>query len=232
VLKYRLAAFHGIAVVGGLMLKNSMDTVFKMEKAMTINPLKWDGFIQLLSFTLLTFVLFANVLSIYIGVAQPYHTIRLMTAGPTGYEIAASYYLNKNVVAYRHLAIKTMLVSLPVFLVSSGLRLMGLFDNEYQGDKEDALHPSCNPKGKSDPCTPADVPWEARLQGILFFLLFTIVALTLYYIHRVHFSVFRDRYAALMTATAFTVHTQGMTQQRVITSARTEFIVGPNSLDV
>merc|ERR1719482_1251035 len=129
---------------------------------MNWNPMDFDGCIQLISFTLLTFVLFANVLSTYIAVAQPYHTIRLLTAGPTGFEIAASYYLHRNIVAYRHLAIKCMLLSLPIFLISCGLRLVVKFDREYYDETKDSLHMQ---KG---------VPGQARVLGGLFCGLFCL----------------------------------------------------------
>jgi len=32
----------------------------------------------------LSIVHYLNIIATYVGVAQPYHTIRLMTAGPTG----------------------------------------------------------------------------------------------------------------------------------------------------
>merc|ERR1719359_1607232 len=123
---------------------------------MTWSLKDFDGFIQLVSFGLLNFVLFFNMLAMYVGVAQPYHTIRLMTAGPTGFEIACSYYLNKNIVSYRHLAIKCMLLSLPIFLISCGLRLIVKFDREYYNVGKDALH-------KMD-----GVPIQVRVMGGLY----------------------------------------------------------------
>jgi len=78
----------------------------------------------------MTFVLFANVIATYVGVAQIYHTYRLETAGPTGFEMATSYYLNPNIVAWRHLAVKCMLNSLPLFLVSTGIRIDVNFDRQ------------------------------------------------------------------------------------------------------
>merc|ERR1719482_2275171 len=119
---------------------------------MNWNPMDFDGCIQLISFTLLTFVLFANVLSTYIAVAQPYHTIRLMTAGPTGFEIAASYYLNRNIVAWRHMAIKYMLISLPMYISQMGIRLIVKFDRTNRQGLE----------------LPNDTPSESRIQGIIF----------------------------------------------------------------
>merc|ERR1711953_1594158 len=82
-----------------------------------------EGNLQLLSFGIMTLVLFANIIATYVGVAQIYHAYRLQTAGPTGFEMATSYYLNPNIVAWRHIAVKCMLWSLPLYLVSIGLRV-------------------------------------------------------------------------------------------------------------
>ena len=35
------------------------------------------------------------------------------------------YYLNKNIIAWRHFAIKGALISLPMFVASTGLRSLG-----------------------------------------------------------------------------------------------------------
>merc|ERR1712232_1489414 len=95
-----------------------------------MNLSTFEGCLQLVSFSIMTFVLFVNLLATYVGVAQVYHTYRLETAGPTGFEMATSYYLNPNIVAWRHLAIKCMLFSMPMFLVSTGLRVAVNFDRE------------------------------------------------------------------------------------------------------
>merc|ERR1712178_46145 len=89
-----------------------------------------EGNLQLLSFTIMTLVLFANIVATYVGVAQIYHGYRLETAGPTGFEMATSYYLNPNIVCWRHLAVKCMLNSLPLFLVSTGIRINVNFERQ------------------------------------------------------------------------------------------------------
>lgn len=65
------------------------DHLFGMSKRMSYTPKDLDGFLQLIAFLLLIVVQFLNVIATYVGVAQPYHTIRLMTAGPSGFEASA-----------------------------------------------------------------------------------------------------------------------------------------------
>merc|ERR1719160_519794 len=125
VLNKRLAAFSSLSVVSGLMVGTST-AVIHLKKDMDLWTL--DGQLQFLSFGIMTAVLFANIIATYIGVAQVYHAYRLETAGPTGFEMATSYYLNPNIVSWRHIAIKGMLHSLPLFLISTGIRIQVNFD--------------------------------------------------------------------------------------------------------
>merc|ERR1719221_2427619 len=89
-----------------------------------------SGALQLSSFIIMTLCLLANIIATYVGVAQVYHVYRLETAGPTGFEMATSYYLNPNIVSWRHLAVKCMLNSLPLFLLSTGIRIEVNFDRQ------------------------------------------------------------------------------------------------------
>merc|ERR1711972_1271279 len=120
-------------------------------------------------------VLYCNMYATYVGVAQPYHTYRLMTAGPTGFESAAAYYLHKDVVAWRHLAIKLMLSSLPAFLVSSGLRFVVKFDRDSAAGPDLPSHP----------------PLHARIEGVLCCLAFTLVGLGHFRVHWRHEEIFK-----------------------------------------
>lgn len=210
VINYRLAAIGGLSIVSGLLVQNAMDHVFEMNKDMTLNPTHLDGFFQLVSFLLLNMVLFMNMLATYVGVAQPYHTIRLMTAGATGFETAASYYLNKNIVAWRHLSIKGMLLSLPIYLISSGLRLVVKFDREaYYKDPQHL-----------------GVPAEARGYGFFFCGFFIFSGIMLFYVHFKHFAIFRERYATLMTPPALAVHMRTMATPSVVTQPNPSWLGG------
>merc|ERR1719350_2424980 len=96
----------------------------------------WEGWLQITGFTIYALVLYCNLLAMYVGMAQQYHTLRLTTAGPSGFEMAASYYLNPIITHYRHLAVKAMLWSLPFFLFGSVLRIIYKFDKDQPGGPE------------------------------------------------------------------------------------------------
>jgi len=186
VINYRLSAFGGISVVSALMVANTMGQMWDMDKNMQVmtsagkifHP---NGIIQLIAFTMLIIIFFANIVATYVGVAQPYHTLRLMTAGPTGFECAASYYLNRNIVAWRHGAIKYMLLSLPLYISQMGLRLIVKFD---RSNKQ-----SVQPAEKT--------PMGSTVEGIVFCVCMIILGCVLYSVHVKHFAIFRDRYEAM-----------------------------------
>lgn len=180
VLNYRLTAFAGVGVVCGLMVQNAMDHLFAMRKTMNVEQ-AWniDQVFQHIAFAILTVVLFLNMVGTYVGVAQPYHTIRLMTAGPTGLECAALYYLNKNIATWRHFAVHGALLSLPMFILSSAFRMVVKFD----WDNEELPGPAG-----------AVAPVEDRIIGYVSMATYQIMALTVYYIHRKHRAVFEERY--------------------------------------
>jgi hypothetical protein len=202
VINYRLAAFGGLSVVSSLLVQNCMDQLFEMDKNMQIytqhhrifHP---NGILQLLAFLLLIVILWCNMLATYVGVAQPYHTIRLMTAGPTGFDTAATYYLNRNIVTFRHMAIRCMLLSLPLYIFQMAIRLVVKFDR----GTEEVQKP------------PKNTPFESRIHGWFFCLIMVCFAGGLWWIHLKHFAIFRDRYncmASSVTGPRFTTYMQSM----------------------
>eukprot|EP00435_Cladocopium_sp_Y103_P069570 s148_g33.t1 len=158
------------AVVLGL-APVSEDNLFAMNKTMHFSKKHdhMDSCCQLAAMCLLSVVHYLNIIATYVGVAQPYHTIRLMTAGPTGFESAACYYLNKNIIAWRHFAVFGALFSMPLFLASSGLRMIVKFDRD---------------------------PWPTRNAAFLKDP-FEIFSALRRYIHNKHWKVFDERYRLL-----------------------------------
>lgn len=200
VLNKRLAAFSSLSVVSGLLVGTSTE-VISMKKDIDIGTL--EGLLQLSSFFIMTCVLFANIVATYVGVAQVYHSYRLETAGPTGFEMATSYYLNPNIVSWRHLAIKGMLGSLPMFLISTGMRVEVHFERVAVEPKPPSFH-------------------EARSIGCFFMALYFLMAVVVWYIHHKHMAIFRERYEVAMKSEApFLSHVRGMMSSRRDTKKQT-----------
>jgi hypothetical protein len=192
VINYRLAAFGSLAVVSGLMVGSAMADIMDMDKNMDLT--RWVGVLQFISFVMLLFVLGFNMIATYVGVAQPYHTMRLMTSGPTGFEAATSYYLNRNIVTWRHFAIKYMLLSLPLYIVQMGLRLVVKFD---RGNKD-------------SPDLPDNAAFDDDMKGIFLGSLLSLIGITLLCIHWTHFAVFRERYKTMTIPPQMNAFMQGM----------------------
>lgn len=128
VIDKRLAVFSdgGLAVVSGLLLSMVIDQVNDMNKAFSLDTV--DGWLQFAAFAIMAALIFCYMLSLYVSVAQLYHTLRLVSAGSLGYDMASMYYLNPRIMFWRHLAIKVTLLSLPLFVVASALRMVFKID--------------------------------------------------------------------------------------------------------
>lgn len=173
VIDQRLKAFASLTFIGSLMIKNSLGQCFALKKDIELDRI--DGIVQLLGFFMMSVVLFCNVISVLVLAHQVFYTYRLLTAGPTGFESAASFYLNRNMIVYRHFAVKCLLLSLPLFVLSSGFSLFKKFD-------EVGLPPE-------EP----DFMVNRILATIVFFIFITVAAIVIW-IRWSHVKVFRRLY--------------------------------------
>jgi len=185
VIDKRLSAFMALATISGLMLGTAVDEVNGMKKDFDYEHFgkdPYDALFQIIGFVIMSLVAFANLISTYVGVAQPYHVYRLRTSGPTGFEAATSYYLNKNITWWRHYAVKCMLQGLPLLFLGTGVRLVVKFDKDaWVG-----------------PALPEHIPAAARMVGLGVFALYGCATLLLYYVHWKHTSIFSERYHAMV----------------------------------
>jgi len=183
VLMKRLLAFSALALVSSIMVKTTQAQLLKLKKDIDLTT--GDGFLQFTSFVTMNLTLFTNMLAMYVGVAQHYFTYRLMTAGPTGYEMASAYYLNPNIAFWRHAAIKGMLSSLPLYLFATAVKLLVMFDQDMPNPPE--KHPDPN-------------SWAlARIGslsvlGLMVCLLWMSMAVGLCFVDTRHRTVFREKY--------------------------------------
>merc|ERR1719197_1803818 len=79
------------------------------------------------SFILAVAISIMCLLSLYIIAHQLYYTFRLMTAGPSGFDQAAIFYLTRTITMWRHLAIKFLFNGLLMFLGTVGIQLFVKF---------------------------------------------------------------------------------------------------------
>lgn len=183
VLMKRLLAFSALALVSSIMVKTTQAQLLSLKKDIDLTT--GDGVIQFTSFVLMNFTLFINMLAMYVGVAQHYFTYRLMTAGPTGYEMASSYYLNPNIAFWRHAAVKGMLTALPLFLLSTSLKLLVMFDQDMPNAPD--KHPDPNSWALAR-------VGSLSVLGLVVCALWITMAVGLCFVDNRHRSVFRDKY--------------------------------------
>lgn len=172
ILEKRLAAFSGLGVVSGLMVGYTQNSI---RSGAPLELTTFEGVLHSIGFLLACLGLVLNVIATYVSVAQVYHVYRLETSGPIGFEMGVSYYLNPNIVAWRHLAIKCMLLSLPLFLVSTGIELEVKIASAHQTPGRHSL-------------------LVARGLGIAVMMMFFMMGSVVFHVHSIHAEVFRDRY--------------------------------------
>jgi len=113
-----------------------MGQLFSLRK--TMNFAIWHswygciGWWQFTGFVIQMCVTFMCLTSLSIICHQMFYTFRLMTSGPTGFELACMFYLTRRIVMWRHIAIKCLFNGLTLFLVSSGITLFVKFVTDAQ----------------------------------------------------------------------------------------------------
>lgn len=178
----RLKAFHSLTVVCAVMFGTSVAQVFTSKKNM--NFATFTGWIHMTSFALMTLVMYMDLFSLFVLVHQLFYCYRLMTSGPSGFEIAGTFYLNPAIAQYRKLAVLGLLTSMPIFLFGCGLHISFLF-------WRDAVLPHVPAEGSA-------VALNAQVHiafAALNFGVWVLMALSLLIVHRKHFQIFRERYA-------------------------------------
>jgi hypothetical protein len=114
IISKRLSAFEVVAVSSVLIASVSCTTLIQAEE-----PRR--GYVEFVGLFLMCIVFVMNLFCVLVITQQYYQIFRLMTGGPTGFEIAKSYYLNENIMAFRHLATRFFFWSIPLFIVAVGI---------------------------------------------------------------------------------------------------------------
>lgn len=207
VMDKRLAAFKTLTIVNGLMFGTALGQCFALKKDMDfgkIEPLVgcvalW----QLVSFLMAVAIAIMCLLSLYIIAHQLFYTFRLMTAGPSGFDQAAIFYLTRSITMWRHLSIKFLFNGLLLFLVAMSIQLAVKFykDADHTVEKFDEVVIMNLQNGHSlkDPNVHFDVHQKLNMTthvamgyGVLGICVAT--AALMIYIRKQHLEVFRQNY--------------------------------------
>lgn len=189
VIDKRLKAFGSLSIVSGLMLGTSMGQCFELKKDMDFSlKAPFIGYFQMTGFLMQMAVVFMCVISLYVIAHQLFYTYRLMTSGPTGFECACVFYLNKYMVMWRHFCIKCLLNGLWLFILSSGFQLF----TKFYKDAESTHH-----KGRE--FKKLDMTVHTILAACVF-ACFTALSCLLCLIRSHHVAAFREEYAIVKAA--------------------------------
>lgn len=140
VIEKRLAAFGGLSVIGSFLLTSSMTQLYALKKDMIFSA-SLDGIfacVQLAGFVVMTCVAYSLAVGTFVQVHQIFFTYRLLTAGPTGFEQASMFYLNRTIVMWRHFAMKMMMNGMIFYMVGSGAILCTKFYKDAEAKNKSA----------------------------------------------------------------------------------------------
>lgn len=133
----RLGAFDKMGVISGLLTGTALEACFRLTKDLNFGVCVSaeahtviESIIQLVSFIIMSSILFMSLYSTLVSVYQAYYTYRLMTAGANGFELARTFYLDPVMVKSRHRAVKLLGWGLLLLMVSSGGMLYTKFSKE------------------------------------------------------------------------------------------------------
>jgi len=131
VMDKRLAAFQVLTIVNSIMFGTALGQCFGLKKDMNfskVEPLVGSiAMWQFVAFLIAVAIAIMCLLSLYIVAHQLFYTYRLMTAGPSGFDQAAMYYLTRSITMWRHLAIKFLFNGLFFFMILVSIQLMVKF---------------------------------------------------------------------------------------------------------
>lgn len=124
VIDKRLAAFEAMAIVTELMSAEAVKQCFELSKDFAFTGgMLHVAIIQILGFSMMVSVMFMATVATAVLSLQLFFTIRLMTAGPTGFDKAAHFYQDQKMWTWRERAVFGVKWSLVVFTLSTGCML-------------------------------------------------------------------------------------------------------------
>jgi len=110
----RLGAYSTIVTAAIFIASVTCNTLITMQSKHET----WEEFVGL---TGMIIVFIMNLFSVLVITQQYYQIVRLSTGGASGFDIATSYYLNKNIRTLRHLASGAFFYSIPIFQFCIGV---------------------------------------------------------------------------------------------------------------
>lgn len=113
----RLGAFHLISISAVLTSHLCIKQMLAILKQFNNPHTDLVYAMQYGSLVALSLIFILNLISVVIIITQIYHISRMSTAGPHGFEIASSYYLDSCATSLRHAAARNFFFCIPLFII-------------------------------------------------------------------------------------------------------------------
>jgi len=220
VMDKRLAAFKVLTIVNSLMFGTALGQCFALKKDMDfskVEPLVGNVAIwQICSFILAVAIAIMCLLSLYIIAHQLYYTFRLMTAGPSGFDQAAIFYLTRSITMWRHLSIKFLFNGLVMFLFLVSIQLLVKFYKDADAAVENIDEVVIMNVQNGNSLQSANVHFDVHQKldmtvhvalGYFMLSICVLTAILMIYIRRTHLSVFMQNYQYCNAKTSYITNT-------------------------
>lgn len=211
VIDKRLAAFEALAIVTEIMASEAVKQCFELSKEFVFRkdyPVM--GIMQMIGFTLMCTVMFMSTVATAVLSLQLFFTIRLMTAGPTGFDKAASFYTDRRMWLWRERAIFGVKWSLFTFMLSTGFMLCVKFYTEGLIEEEEAAGEEV--VGHHHPAMRGAGFHQAVATAV--FLFFVMLSSGIFYLVKVHQQVFDESYISVDTCVPGELRAHFLSQQQ------------------
>jgi len=207
VMDKRLDAFKVLTIVNSLMFGTAIKQCFTLEKDMDFSQFEpyvlSVAYWQIIAFFLDISIAIMCLLSLYIIAHQLFYAYRLMTAGPSGFDQAAIFYLTRVITMWRHFAIKCLFNGLLMFLALVGIQLLVQFYKDADHTKqhyEEVVIMNLR-DGTSMATAQTSIPvhqkLDMRVHVMLGYMVLAIcvgTAVMMIYIRKQHLAVFKENY--------------------------------------
>jgi len=170
----RLASFSGLSIVAAITAGLALE-MYLHGITEGIQPISFAGAVEITGFLAMSSILFMSLTAAVVFIYQAYFTQRLMTAGPSGFDLASGFYLDTVAVRWRHFAVRCLVMAFPMLLFAMGCMLYARLSQNEAGTTVGGvrIHPG----------------------GVVVLLLFTAAALALHSIASSHDNLFEQEYA-------------------------------------
>lgn len=186
VLEKRLVAFEALAIITQVMSEEACKQCFELSKEYIFRAdHPGIAIMQAIGFSLMVSVMFMSTVATAVLSLQLFFTIRLITAGPTGFDKAARFYADKRLWRWRERGIFGVKYCLSTFILSTGFMLWVKFYTEGMPEDKESSHRM--------------IKHGSLVGGSIVFFVLASMSACIVYLVRIHQQIFDESYTSVDT---------------------------------